>query len=228
MLDGLLEDISGEGLSVPVVLVLDIGEVLSFEGLGDDAGWLVGLLSSLLEGTDNGLDVVTIDDVGLPSERVESLLVNLNIVSKTGLLGLSESVDIDDADEIFEVVVGCEVSSLPDGSLGALTVSENGPVGIVQLIEVLGGVGHSSGAAQSLSETSGGDVDERQLWSWVSLEVGVDLSEVEEVLLVDEPVFSPGGVEDWGGVSFAQDESVRGEGFLGVLGVVVHTAIVEE
>ena len=72
VLDGLLEDISGEGLSVPVVLVLDIGEVLSFEGLGDDAGWLVGLLSSLLEGTDNGLDVVTIDDVGLPSERVES------------------------------------------------------------------------------------------------------------------------------------------------------------
>lgn len=145
MLDGLLEDVSGEGLSVPVILVLDIGEIFSLESLGNDAGWLVGLISGLLEGTDDGLNIVSINNVGLPSERGESLLIDLGVVSETGLLRLSESVDIDDADQVIEIVVRGEVGSLPDGSLSTFSVSKDGPIGVINLIKVLRRVSHTSG-----------------------------------------------------------------------------------
>lgn len=145
MLDGLLEDVSGEGLSVPVILVLDIGEIFSLESLGNDAGWLVGLISGLLEGTDDGLNIVSINNVGLPSERGESLLIDLGVVSETGLLRLSESVDIDDADQVIEIVVRGEVGSLPDGSLSTFSISEDGPIGVINLIKVLRRVSHTSG-----------------------------------------------------------------------------------
>lgn len=145
MLDGLLEDVSGEGLSVPVILVLDIWEIFSLESLGNDAGWLVGLISGLLEGTDDGLNIMSINNVGLPSERGESLLIDLGVVSETGLLRLSESVDIDDADQVIEIVVRGKVGSLPDGSLSTFSVSEDGPIGVINLIKVLRRVSHTSG-----------------------------------------------------------------------------------
>lgn len=62
----------------------------------------------------------------------------------------------------------------------------------------------------------------------MSLKIGVDLSEVQEVSLGDESVFGPGGVQNGGGVTLAQNESIGSEGFLGVLGIIMHTALIEE
>ncbi len=53
-----------------------------------------------------------------------------------GLLGLTESVDINDGDKIVEFVVSAKINSLPNTALSDLSVSADTEYSVVDLIEI--------------------------------------------------------------------------------------------
>jgi hypothetical protein len=53
-----------------------------------------------------------------------------------GLLGLTESVDINDGDKIVEFVVSAEINSLPNTAFSNLSVSADTEYSVVDLIEI--------------------------------------------------------------------------------------------
>ena len=91
----------------------------------------------------------------------------------------------------------------------------------------LAAVRHPGGHAEALAEGPGGHVDEAEPGSGVTLQVGVDLPEVEELLGGEEASLGPGGVEDRGGVALGEDEPVVA-GDPGLLDGVPHDAVEED
>ena len=74
----------------------------------------------------------------------------------------------------------------------------------------LAAVRHPGGHAEALPERPGGHVDEAEPGSGVTLQVGVDLPEVEQLLGREQPGLCPGGVQDGGGVTFGEYKPVIG------------------
>ncbi len=63
---------AAERLAVPRGAVLDVGEVLALEGLRQDAGGLALDGARLVEGGDQGGDVVAVDDDCVPAEGLDA------------------------------------------------------------------------------------------------------------------------------------------------------------
>lgn len=71
----------------------------------------------------------------------------------------------------------------------------------LHLIEVLGGVSHSGGTAQTLTERTGSHIDKVQPGSWVALEIAVDLTEIHQFGFREKTGNCPGGVQDRSGMA---------------------------
>lgn len=166
---------------------------------------------------------MTVDLNGLPSEGFESLDVGSeSFVLEGSETGLSESVNINEAGEVVKFIVVSEMSSFPNGAFNGFTVSDDTVVSVVDLINVLGGVSHTSSNGETLTKRSSSGIDEVELGSWVTFEGRIDLSQGQDLVSGDVAVSIPAGIEDWGSMSLGQDQSVTGE-VLGVVGVVMKT-----
>lgn len=73
---------------MPVLDILDLMEALALERLGNDHLGLVAGVSAFLESFDNLVDVVPVDFMHSPPERLEPLAVDVDIVLKDGFLRL--------------------------------------------------------------------------------------------------------------------------------------------
>jgi hypothetical protein len=216
-------------LTVPVELVFDLfGKVLSLEGLGEDGERLLGFVVS--GGgicLDDFSDIVTINADSFPSERCESSGINFSFVLLHGGLGLTKGVDVDDGNEVVKVIVSSKVGSFPDRSFSALTITEQGVEFVLDLVHIFGGISHTSGNGKTLSEGSGGYVNELESGDGVTFKLTVDVTEGLEGFLGEETIVSPADVKDGSVVTLGKDEFIVGK-VLGVLGVIVHTGFVEE
>jgi hypothetical protein len=216
-------------LTVPVELVFDLfGKVLSLEGLGEDGERLLGFVVS--GGgicLDDFSDIVTINADSFPSERCESSGINFSFVLLHGGLGLTKGVDVNDSNEVVKVVVSSEVGSFPDRSFSALTITEQGVEFVLDLVHIFGGISHTSGNGKTLSEGSGGYVNELESGDGVTFKLTVDVTEGLEGFLGEETIVSPADVKDGSVVALGKDEFIVGK-VLGVLGVIVHAGFVEE
>jgi hypothetical protein len=226
--DGFLAGVA-QRLTVPVELVFDLfGKVLSLEGLGEDGERLLGFVVS--GGgicLDDFSDIVTINADSFPSERCESSGINFSFVLLHGGLGLTKGVDVDDGNEVVEVIVSSEVGSFPDRSFSALTITEQGVEFVLDLVHIFGGISHTSGNGKTLSEGSGGYVNELESGDGVAFKLTVDVTEGLEGFLGEETIVSPADVKDGSVVTLGKDEFIVGK-VLGVLGVIVHAGFVEE
>lgn len=99
---------------MPVFQVLDVGEVLAFERLGDEGGGLVFGASGHMESFDQLFDVVSINDNGVPAKGLETLLVDVHLVAEGSWLGLAKTVDVEDGTQVVQLVVAGEVDGFPD------------------------------------------------------------------------------------------------------------------
>ncbi len=68
-----------------------------------------------------------------------------------GLLGLTESVDINDGDKIVEFVVSAEINSLPNTALSDLSVSADTEYSVVDLIEIFTWIRHAASYRKPLA-----------------------------------------------------------------------------
>lgn len=162
-----------QSLAMPVFLVFDFGEILAFESISDDGFWLVVLLSQLVQSVYDFIVVMAVDYDCFPPECFEFACNWLNIMTVHGLLGLTESVDINDGDKIVEFVVSAEINSLPNTALSYLSVSADTEYSVVDLIEIFTWIRHTTSDGKPLAQRSSGDIDERNVWNRVSFNDGV-------------------------------------------------------
>lgn len=73
-----------------------------------------------------------------------------------------------------------------------------------------------------MTKRSGGSIDEVELGGWVTFEGGIDLSQGEDLVSGDVTISVLAGIENGGGMSLGQDQSVTSE-ILGVIGDVMET-----
>merc|ERR550532_1487091 len=70
------------------------------------------------------------------------------------------------------------------------------------LVKVLGTVGHARSNAEPLAQGSGSHINKRQPWGWVTLQVGVDFSQFEQIFSWEETSLSPCSIQNWSSVTF--------------------------
>lgn len=126
-----------------------------------------------------GFYVMTINDVSVPAERLHPLLVDVHLMLQRGRLRLTKAVDVKDGHQVVQFVVGAEVEGLPNGTLGALSitnqtegaVAENARCSLLKLrhkqnsldfVNVFANIRHTSSTAETLAQRSSGHVNKRQ------------------------------------------------------------------
>lgn len=92
-------------LSVPVVLVFDFREVLSFVGLREDRRWFVFGNRCGVEGLANLFDIMAIYNDDVMAKCLDAFAVYFHVVGKSRCFGLAEAVDVEDHAEVIEFVV---------------------------------------------------------------------------------------------------------------------------
>ena len=78
-----------------------------------------------MEGLADGFNVMAVHNNGMPSERLHPGTVDVDVVLEGGGLALSESVHVDDSNEVVKTVVASKGGSLPDTTLGTLPITHH-------------------------------------------------------------------------------------------------------
>ena len=133
---------------------------------------------------------------------------------------LAEPVDVDDPAERIELVVRRGLRRLPDRAFGRLAVAEQ-HVGAVVGLDAARVERDADAGADALSERSGRDIDPRQPRRRMSLEIGIEAPQRQQLIARDDARLGPGGIEDRRRVSFRQHEAIV-VGVLRVARVVAH------
>ena len=108
----------------------------TFVSLCDKAGGFALGRLGIVEGFTDCLNVVTVDDNGVPPESLHPGTVDLHVVLEGGRLALSKTVDVKDSDEIVELVVAGKGGGLPDATLGTLPVTHHTEHSVAMVAEV--------------------------------------------------------------------------------------------
>ncbi len=210
-------------LAVPVVLVLEERDAAPLERPRDDRERLALHRARAGKGVADLAHVVAVHHRGLPSEGVEPLLVDVDVVLVHRRAALAEAVDVDDRAQVVEPVEGRELRGFPHRALGRLAVAEE-RVDAARLAVALAGPGHPRCRAQPLAERPRGHAHPGDQRSGMPLERARDLAQGEQVV-VDAARLLERGPQQRRGVALGQDEHV-GAAAAGVGGVVAH--LVEE
>ena len=173
-----------ERLAVPAVLVGHERKAVALLRLGDEAGRLFLLSQRLGVGAIDGVEIVAVQLDGVPAEGAGAGGVGGAVPAEVRLAALAETVHVEDADQVVELVVRRLVERLPDGALGHLAVAEHDPDAIGQLVEVLAVQRHADADGQPLAERAGGDIDVGQdVRIGMALQAAAELAQRQQLLV---------------------------------------------
>ena len=193
---------------MPAVLVLDRCDAFALERASENHRRPSARRARGCKGVKQRLNVVPVDDDGVPAEAGPTPLELRHVVIELGRLTLPQAVDIDNGAEIVEVVVRREVRRFPDRAFRHLAVSE-------QRVRPVVGPNparvqrRSDRGADSLAERARGDVGERQARRRVPFEVRVDAPELQQLLAREQSGLSPRGVQDRRSMPLREYEPIR-------------------
>ena len=128
-----------ERLAVPRVLVFDGRDAVALERSRQDHRRTPGDRARLGVGIEQRVDVVAVDDDGVPAERAPLRRVRLHVVLPHRRAALAEPIDVGDAHQVVERVERRRFGRFPDGSFGRFAVAE----------QHVGAVARSRSAARS-------------------------------------------------------------------------------
>ena len=168
---------------MPILLVLNFGEILAFESISHNNFGFSIFLSRLLKSWNDFIVIMPIDDVNFPSKSFEFSSDRLDIVSVHRLLGLTESVNINDSNQIVKFVVSSEIDCFPNASFSDLAISANAKYCVVDLIEILARISHTACNGKSLAQRSSCNINKWNLGNWMAFNNGVFKSEWHQLFL---------------------------------------------
>ena len=96
-------------LAMPVHLILNFGEVPTLVGLGQDHGGLALSGGGLVEGFDDLVDVVPVDNDGVEAEAFHTLTVLFHVMFKRGGVTLTKSVYVNDGTKVVQFVITLKI-----------------------------------------------------------------------------------------------------------------------
>jgi hypothetical protein len=198
---------------VPAFLVLDLGEALALDRLGEDHRRLVarGRGFGGGEGRVDVGQVVAIDSDYPGAERRGAGRVGLDVPAEVGRAALAEPVDVHHDDHVGQLVVGRLVQRLPDGPFGEFAVPAQHPDPVRQLVQVLAGEGDPDAVGQALAERAGGHVHPGQDRGGVALKALAEAAvPVDELVFRDDADGPEHRVQQRGGVALGEDQVVVG------------------
>jgi hypothetical protein len=165
--------ILSKSFAMPILLVLNFGEILAFKSISHNYFRLSIFLFQLLKGWNDLIVIMSIDDMSFPSKSLEFSSDCLDIIPMHCLLRLTESVNINDSDEIVKFVVSTKVNCLPNASFCDLTIPANAKYGVIDLIEILARISHTACDRKSLAQRSSCDINKWNLRNWMAFNYGV-------------------------------------------------------
>ena len=173
------------------------------------------------------IKIMAVDPDNIKSERFKLGIDRFHIHDVfCGSVDL-KSVDIHRNAEVVKPVLRRIFCSFPDKTLGELSVSQKSVDIDISVQDVFGRVGHSRGCGKALPERAGGEVDPGcHIHIGMTLEMGTELSERDEVLFREIPALRQYRVEAGCTVSFGKDEAVAVLS-LGILRIDPHLYFVE-
>ena len=122
-------------------------------------------------------------------------------MAERGFLALTEAIDVDDRDEVVQLVSARERRGFPDAAFGAFAVAEQDVGVVIKLIETRI-QRHADADAQSLSQRTAGDIDERQARCGMSFEIVAEFAQFGQFADRHNTVFRPSRVEQGRGMAF--------------------------
>ena len=150
-----------ERLAVPPLLVRQERDTVPLLGLRDDERRPSCPLGLAVRGVDR-LDVVAVNLDREPTEGLRSRGVRVTVPLEHRRPALTESVHVEDRDEVRNAVVRGVLHRFPDGALRGLRVAEQTPGSAGCPIKAHG-ERHAEGHRKSLAERAGRHVDPRHL-----------------------------------------------------------------
>lgn len=147
---------------MPTGLIFHQGTAVSLRRVGDDNGWLPGMV---LGGGKRGvhrLDAVAVHADDIPAESRPPLLLTVLLHNVFGIAGNLQAVAVDDSAEVVKLVVAGSHCTLPDGTFGQLTVTHDGVNAVITSIH-LACQCHTDADGQAVAERTGVHFDAGQL-----------------------------------------------------------------
>jgi hypothetical protein len=135
------------------------------------------------------------------------------------LAALAEPVHVDDGREVVELVEGRVLERLPHGAFGDLAVAAEHPGAVGQAVELLAGERDSDPVRNALAQRAGGDVNPGDLRRRVPFEPTPELTEGEQLLILDRSRGLEERVHKGRGMALGEDQVVV-EGALRLVEVV--------
>ena len=120
LLDRPLGHVGRQRLAVPTVLVLDLGEPLALDRLGDDDGGLVRVRERFAECPVDSGKIVPVDHDGVAAKRLDPAAIGVQVPAELRLAPLPEAVDVPDRGKVRQLVMACLVDGFPDRAFGEL------------------------------------------------------------------------------------------------------------
>ena len=191
---------------MPPILVLRERNAGPFERLGQDHQRFVPQ-PDRGQHLENFIHVVAVNLLGAPPERLESFLVNIQIVAESGCLALAETVHVHDGDKIVELVDAGERRGFPDRAFGDFTIAEQHVGSVIQLVQART-QRHAHAHAQALAERTGRHIHERQPGSGMSFKIAPDLAQLEQFLRREKAGLGPGRIQQRRRVTLRENESI--------------------
>ena len=192
---------------MPPGLAFENRRALPLEGPSEDhRGTPLGP-ASRLERIQQGVEIVTVHDDGVPAKRGPAALELLEGMPPLRRPALSQRVDVCDAAHVVELVMLRHLRGLPDRSFSRLAIAQQ-HVGPVVGFEAPRIQRDAHRRADALSERPGRHVDERQSRRGMALEIGIETPELHQFVGIDRPGLRPRGIQQRCRVPLRQDETV--------------------
>ena len=193
---------------MPVIVVLHERHALALDGVGDQRHRLAGAVRNLLHGLCQRADIMAIDLMGVPAERLPLVAQRREHQGLVGARGRLPLVVIDDDADVFELLGGGKHRGLPHRAFVVFAVGEKREDTKALALDT-SRQRHAAAERQPVAERAGGGLDARQQVCRrmfgeppAILAKGVELFEREVAFHGERRV------QRRGGVALGQDEAV--------------------
>ncbi len=163
---------------------------------------------------------MTVYDDGLPAEGGDAVFISLQVMAVHGFTPLSQTVDIQDADEVIQVVMSRDLQGFILRAFGHFAVPQQNIGGIGQLVQILGIEGHADADGKPLAQRPGGGFGIGKDHGGVAFQGAAEFSVgLDELLPAQLTGSHPQGIEERRGMSFGKNETVI-IGVTGIAGII--------
>ncbi len=170
---------------MPAFFIFEEGDALALHSLGNNTRWRTIALNSLCICLVDFFVVMSVNDDGVPTKATSTSCICIRIPAKISLTALSQTVHVDDCNEVIELVVGCLIETFPDGAFRHFAITTQDPDVIGQLVKIFSCQRNAYTNRQALPKRTCCDIDPWEKRCWVSLHAAAKFAQGQKFFVFD-------------------------------------------